>query len=270
MAQCDTSFARGLSLFLFTMAGCASTEVATKPAAPLLDERLPSVTATPPRLLRAPTVNQLAAYACSLGVSDTAVRQDCLTAFGPPPPYSQLGFQFGTTVTISNRRNAPLTLASLRVLLKLFPGEKEEGVGTICLRMCPSEERSCTGSVAPDGCSSSDGPVLRAGPAIAQAIPGLIIGPTQPTIAVELRKMTAAPNEDIKLELAFDLASDPMLQVLHPALKKRMQNLSQPDLKEFQLPLSIEGGVFVRPADPARNKERIGVWFGPVSGLVPL
>jgi hypothetical protein len=179
-------------------------EVVTKVTAPVRDESPPSATATPVRLLRAPTVAQLAAYACSLGVSDAAIRRDCITAFGPPPPYSQFGFQFGTTVTILNRRDSALTLASLRILLKLFPGEKDEAVGTLCLRMCPPEDLSCTGSVAPDGCSSPEASVQRAAPAIAQALPGLIIGPTQPTIAIELRKMIAAPNGDIKLELAFD------------------------------------------------------------------
>jgi hypothetical protein len=61
-----------------------------------------------------------------------------------------------------------------------------------------------------------------------------------------------------------------MLQILQPVLKRRMQNLSQPDLKQFEIPASLEGGVFVRPADPERRAERIGVWFGPQPSLLPL
>lgn len=231
-------------------------------------EKPPSVMATPARLLRTPTLAQLAAYSCSLGVGDAQERLECITAFGPPPPYSQLNFQFGTTLTVHNPRETPMPIASVRILLKLFPGEKDETIGSLCLRMCPLTEQGCTGSVAPDGCSSSDGPVVRAEPAIARAIPGLLLGPTAQTIAVELRKSAVAPNGDMTLDLQFDMGSDQLLQHLTPVLKQRMKAKSPPELKEFQLPVSTEGGVFVRTGDPA--SPRIGAWFGPLPGLLPL
>jgi hypothetical protein len=226
--------------------------------------------ATPAKLLKTPTLAQLAAYSCSLGVADSNERLDCITAFGAPPPYTQLNFQFGTTLTVHNPRESLMPIASLRILLKLFPGEKDETIGTVCLRMCALTDPGCTGSVAPDGCNSSDGPVLRAGPAIAQAVPGLIIGPTQPTIAVELRKSTVAPNGDVKLELQFDLGSDQVIEHLSPVLKHRMKEKTPPELKEFQLPMSIEGGVFVPTSDPTGREPRLGVWFGPLPSLLPL
>lgn len=226
--------------------------------------------ATPAKLLHAPTLAQLAAYSCSLGVTDATERQDCLTAFGPPPAYSQLSFQLGTTLTVHNPRESLMPLGAVRILLKLFPGDKDETVGTVCLRMCPQDQPECTGSVAQEACSSSDGPVVRAEPVIAQAIPGLLGGLTAQTIATELRKSVVAPNSDVQIDLQFDMSSDQVLQHLTPVLKQRMKVKTPPELKEFQLPLSVEGGVFVRSNDPARHEPRMGVWFGPLPSLLPL
>lgn len=261
-----------LSLLL-GMAACAEAEVAQPVAPPprlQQPEKPPSVMATPARLLRAPTLAQLAAYSCSLGVTDAQERLDCITAFGPPPPYAQLTFQVGTTLTVHNPRATPMPISTMRILLKLFPGEKDETIASICLRMCPLTEQGCTGSVAPDACSSSDGPVLRAEPAIARAIPGLILGPTPQTIATELHKSAVAPNGDLTLDLQFDVGSDQLLQHLTPVLRQRMKAKSPPELKEFQLPISTEGGVFVRTVDPSGPTPRIGAWFGPLPGLLPL
>jgi hypothetical protein len=270
-----SKFQRTKALWLFLAAtACTPAEVApvVVESAPLqpLQERPPSVSATPARLVRTPTLAQLAAYSCSLDTADSIERQDCLDVFGPPPPYTALSFQLGTTITVYNPRDTPLPLSSVRILFKLFPNEKDEAVGTLCLRMCPPEDHACTGSVAPDGCSSSDAPVLRAEPAIARAIPSFFIGPTQSTIAVGLRKSQAAPHEELRIDLQFDLGSAPVLQHLTPVLKQRMKMKKPPELKEFQLPVSLEGGVFIRSMDPNRREPRIGAWFGPLTGTIAL
>lgn len=252
---------------------CTPAEVAPQvvESAPIqVSEKPPSVSATPARFVQKPTLAQLAAYSCSLGAADSIERQDCLDVFGPPPPYTALKFQLGTTLTIYNPRETPLPISSVRILFKLFPDEKDEAVGTLCLRMCPLEDRACTGSVAPDGCSSSDTQVLRAESSIARAIPSLLIGPTESTIAVGLRRSQAAPHEEVRVDLQFDLGSDQVLQHLTPVLKQRMKAKKPPELKEFQLPVSLEGGVFIRSLDPTRREPRIGVWFGPLTGPIAL
>lgn len=265
-----------LASLLLGLTACASNEVevAQPPPTPRPQiEKPPSVMATPGRLVKAPTLAQLAAYSCSLGVTDATERQDCITAFGPPPAYAQLNFQFGTTLTVHNPRETPMPIWTMRVLLKLFPGERDETVGNICLRMCPPNEQGCTGSVAPDACSSSDAAVVRAEASMARAVPGLFVGPTAQTIAVELHKPAVPPGGDLSVDLQFDMASDQLLQHLTPVLKQRMKAKNPPELKEFQLPISVEGGVFVRipgHVDPNAPIPRIGAWFGPVPGLLQL
>lgn len=169
-----------VSLCLFLgLSACATVEVAAPPvevvAPPPPPETPPSLMATPVRFVRVPTLAQLAAYSCSLGTTDPGERQDCLDVFGPPPSYSTLNFQIATTLTVHNPRDTPLPLSAVRILFKLFPDERDEAVATLCLRLFPPEDHTCTGAVPPDSCNASDAPVRRAEPAVARGIPSLLI-----------------------------------------------------------------------------------------------
>jgi hypothetical protein len=164
-----------------------------------------------------------------------------------------------------------LPVASVRLFLKLFAGEKDESVGTLCLRMCPLGELSCTGAAGPDSCFSSASRVLGLAPLIARGLPGLIVGPAATTVDIELHKSLIKPKGEEKLELTFDLGIDQMLQVLKLALKRQISERRRPTPTSLAVPVSLEGGVFVLPPPDAQlGNERKVAWFGPTEGTFTL
>ena len=108
-------------------------------------ENPPMVQASTLALTKRPSITQLAAYYCPTVITDSVLRLLCTVTLGAPPPPSQLAFQFGIHLSITNPNNTPVPALDVLLALRLFEGQQAEALGAICLSMCGSNDPTCTG-----------------------------------------------------------------------------------------------------------------------------
>lgn len=250
-----------LALFVFTP-GCAVLNkfLGGAGGAGGISATPPTVNASPVRLMRMPTLNQLGAYYCPLVITDQIARLGCAVALGSPPPRQQLVFDFGTTITIHNPNNIPVPALDVLVALKLFQGQGAESLGAVCVSMCGAQDVTCTGAPKPGACTSNQ-KTIRTMNDVYAAIPGLIAGVATAALNGELRKSTIAAGGDVTLNLTFSLGIDQALRVFERVIKQVVQSQLQHGRPELVVPVSGEGTVFVQ----LPGVGRLGVGFGPLS-----
>lgn len=219
----------------------------------------PTVTASPVRLMRYPSMQLLGSYYCPIVITEPAARLGCSLVLGAPPPREQLLFEFGTNITVQNPNNIPIPALDILVALKLFEGQNTEGLGAVCLSMCGSNEPTCTGQPKPGACTAG-GPGIRTMNDFVSAIPGLIAGLASGAIQNELRKSTIAAGGNIQLSLSFAMGIDQTLRVIQRVVPSLVQSLLQRQRVALDIPVSAQGTVFVQLPVVGR----IGVGFGPI------
>jgi hypothetical protein len=220
----------------------------------------PTVSATPVRLVRSPSMAQLGAYFCPQVITDQIARLGCSVALGPPPPRGNLVFEFGTAVTIHNPNNVPVPALDVLLALKLFQGNAAESLGAICISMCGSNDATCNGSPKPGACTSNQNTIRTMNDFVA-AVPGLIAGLTVAAINGELRKSTIAAGGNVNLNLSFQMGLDQALRVFQKVIQQYIQSQLQRQSPQLVVPVTGEGTVFVQ----LPGSGRVGVGFGPMS-----
>lgn len=223
---------------------------------------LPNVQAGQPTLARSPNLRALAAHYCPVVVQDQIVRLGCSVVVGPPPPQDQLLFEFAVPITIKNPNNVPIPAADVLLALKLFPGQTNEGLGTICISLCGSNAPGCTGAAQPGACQATNPGIRNLGDFLRVAIPGLINGIANGTLMSELSKSMVPAGGDVRINLIFPLGIDQALRLI--------QNVAAPLVTQLakrqgggglEIPVAAEGTVFVNM--PVIGKQ--GISFGPIS-----
>lgn len=221
---------------------------------------MPTVTATPVRLNRSPSMQQLGAYYCPQVINDPIARLGCAVALGAPPARGSLVFEFGTTVTVKNPNNIPVPALDVLLALKMFQGNAAESLGAICVSMCGSNDPSCNGSPKPGSCTSNQKTIRTMNDFVA-AVPGLIAGLTMAAINGELRKSNIAAGGNVQLNLAFQMGIDQALRVLQKIIQQYVESQLQRQSPQLVIPVSGEGTVFVQ----LPGSGRVGVGFGPIA-----
>lgn len=220
----------------------------------------PTVNATPVRLNRSPSMQQLGAYFCPQVINDPIARLGCTVALGAPPSRAQLVFEFGTTVTVHNPNNIPVPALDVLLALKLFQGNTAESLGAICVSMCGSGDPSCNGAPKPGSCTSNQKTIRTMNDFVA-AVPGLIAGLTMAAINGELRKSNIVAGGNVQLNLAFQMGIDQALRVFQKVIQQYVQSQLQRQNPQLIIPVTGEGTVFVQ----LPGTGRVGVGFGPMS-----
>lgn len=219
----------------------------------------PVVTAGNPQLVRAPSLQLLAAYYCPQVITDRMLRMGCTIGLGAPPPQSQLVFEFGVPVTIKNPNNIPIPALDILLGLKLFPGQQAEALGSVCVSMCGANEPSCNGMAKPGACTASNGGVKTAADFIA-AIPGLIVGLANGSLVNELRKSLIPAGGDVRLNLVFPLGIEQALRIVQNVIQPVVESMLRQQRNGLDIPVAAEGTVFVNLPVVGR----LGVPFGPI------
>lgn len=222
----------------------------------------PVVTAGSPQLVRAPTLQSLAAYYCPQVVTDRMLRMGCTIGLGSPPPQQQLQFEFAVPVTIKNPNNIPVPALDVLLALKLFPGQNAEALGSVCVSMCGGNDPTCTGQPKPGACTAGNGGIRTAADFV-RAIPGLIVGLANGSLVNELRKSLIPAGGDVHLNLAFPLGIDQALRVIQNVIQPIVENLLRQQRNSLEIPVAAEGTVFVNL--PVIG--RLGVPFGPIQSV---
>jgi hypothetical protein len=244
------------------LSGCALVNQVLGGAGGQARAVLPSVQAGQPSLVRAPSLQSLAAHYCPVVVQDQIVRLGCQVVVGAPPPQQMLQFEFGVPVTIKNPNNVPIPALDVLLALKLFPGQNSEGLGSVCISLCGANAPSCTGAPQPGACQASNPGIRNVGDFVARAIPGLINARASGTLQNELRKSMIPAGGDVHLNLVFPLGIEQALRLI--------QNVAAPLVTQMarrqgggglDIPVSAEGTVFVDM--PILGKQ--GISFGPLA-----
>jgi hypothetical protein len=239
--------------------GCADPTLLVRvPAAEIervANNQIPSVRVEPLKLEQSPTLAQLTAYYCSRMVSDPHAQRACANVVGGAPPYEQLRFRFSLTLHIRNPNNFPVRILAVRFLFKLFPEQKEEAIGTRCVAMCADRNAPCTDAPAPPGtCVSEESEILHDVPIFGSAIPGLIAGLSDDSIAHGLHTPSAFGNEETPLTLSFVLGIDETLHALEWAIWESVSQLLLRGRPVLKIPVQSRGAVFFYM--PARGGTR--------------
>jgi hypothetical protein len=219
----------------------------------------PVVTAGSPQLVRAPSMQSLAAYYCPQVITDRMLRMGCTIGLGSPPPQNQLEFEFAVPVTIKNPNNIPVPALDILLALKLFPGQNSEALGSVCVSMCGGNEPSCTGQAKPGACTASNGGIRTMRDFVA-AVPGLIVGLANGSLVNELRKSLIPAGGDVQLNLAFPLGIDQALRILQNVAQPVVEGMLRKQRNGLDIPVAAEGTVFVNLPVVGR----LGVPFGPI------
>ena len=209
-------------------------------------------------LRHGPSLSMLGSYYCSDLFGTTA----CSLAFGATPTKSELTFEFGMPLTISNPNNFPVPALSVLVGLKLFEGDATEGLGAICLTLCGDDDPSCDGRGQDDACHASDEDI-RSIDDFVDRIPGLIDDIVTGQALDDLRQNTILARGDLQFDLSFTLGVDQALQVLAKVAEPFVNNLLKGADATLDIPVSSEGSFWVRL--PLLG--RLGIGYGPVKGV---
>jgi len=223
--------APGCAEFNRLMAGAVANGVQQQRANP------PTVTAGSPQLVRAPSMQLLAAYYCPQVITDRMLRMGCTIGLGSPPPQSQLVFEFGVPVTIKNPNNIPIPALDILLALKLFPGQGAEALGSVCVSMCGANDPQCTGQPKPGACSASNGGIRNIGDFVA-AIPGLIVGLANGSLVNELRKSLIPAGGDVHLNLVFPLGIEQALRILQNVVQPVVESMLRQQRNGLDIPVA--------------------------------
>lgn len=222
-------------------------------------ENPPTVQASALQLTKRPSLTQLAAYYCPTVITDSTLRLLCTVTLGAPPPTSQLTFNFGIHLLITNPNNVPVPALDVLLALRLFEGQQAEALGAICLSMCGSADPTCTGQPKPGACSSSQTDIRTLNDFQAR-IPQLITDLVTGKAEQELRKSTIAAAGNVNLDLAFVLGLDQALAVFQKVAVNFVTDLLSGKNPTLAVPVEAEGSVFFE----LKPVGRFGVGYGPL------
>ncbi|HNK45593.1 MAG TPA: hypothetical protein PKL17_12460 [Pseudomonadota bacterium] len=222
-------------------------------------ENPPTVQASALQLTKRPSVTQLAAYYCPTVITDSTLRLLCTVTLGSPPPASQLTFNFGIHLLITNPNNVPVPALDVLLALRLFDGQQAEALGAICLSMCGSADPTCTGQPKPGACTSSQTDIRTLNDFQAR-IPQLITDLVTGKAEQELRKSTIAAAGNVNLDLVFVLGLDQALSVFQKVAVSFVTDLLNGKNPTLSVPVEAEGSVFFE----LQPVGRFGVGYGPL------
>jgi hypothetical protein len=222
-------------------------------------ENPPMVQASTLALTKRPSITQLAAYYCPTVITDSVLRLLCTVTLGAPPPPSQLAFQFGIHLSITNPNNTPVPALDVLLALRLFEGQQAEALGAICLSMCGSNDPTCTGQPKPGACQSSQNDIRTLNDFQAR-IPQLITDLVSGRAEQELRKSLIAAGGTVQLDLAFVLGLDQALAVFQKVAVNFVTDLLGGKSPTLAVPVQAEGSVFFE----LKPVGRFGVGYGPL------
>jgi len=206
-----------------------------------------------------PSLEELGAYYCPQVINDPFVRLGCSLAIGPPPPKSQLVFEFGVVLNLHNPNDFPVPALDVLLALTLFDDAQAEALGAICVSLCGTDEPTCDGRPRPGACAPEAGDIRTIDDFIAR-IPGLIADLASGQAADDLRNSTILAGGDISLDLSFALGIDQALQVFEKTASTYVNNLLEGRNASLVVPVRVDGTVTFRL--PALG--RLGVDFGPL------
>ncbi|PKN54596.1 MAG: hypothetical protein CVU56_25755 [Deltaproteobacteria bacterium HGW-Deltaproteobacteria-14] len=222
-------------------------------------ELAPDVQVGALELRHEPSLEQLGAYYCPQVIDDPFVALGCSVAIGPPPPKSQLFFEFGVVVNVHNPNDIPVPALDVLLALTLFADDPDaQALGAICVSLCGTDDPSCDGTPRPGACLAEGDDVRSIEDFIAR-IPGLIADIATGQAAEELRKSTILAGGDVSLDLAFVLGIDQALKVFEKTAYAYVDALLKGQSATLTVPVRADGTVYFRL--PVLG--RIGVDFGP-------
>ncbi len=210
------------------------------------------------QLRHGPSLGQLAAYYCPRVIDDPLVSIGCAVALGSPPPRSQLAFEFGITLNISNPNDFPVPTADVLLALSLFNDSQAEALGAICVSLCGTDNPDCDGTPRPGACQVQQDDILTIEDFV-MAIPGLIADIASGRALEELNNSTVLAGGDISLDLAFVLGIDQALTVFEKTAVAYVEDELAGRNGSLSIPVTAHGTVFFRL--PVLG--RIGVGYGP-------
>ena len=223
-------------------------------------ENPPTVQASTLALTKRPSITQLAAYYCPTVITDAVLRLLCTVTLGAPPPTSQLAFQFGIHLTITNPNNTPVPALDVLLALRLFDGQQTEALGAICLSMCGSADPTCTGQAKPGACTSTQTDIRTLND-FQSRIPSLITDLVTGKAEQELRKSMIAAGGNVQLDLAFVLGLNQALSVFQKVAVSFVTDLLNGKSPTLAVPVEAEGTVFFE----LKPVGRFGVGYGPLN-----
>jgi hypothetical protein len=223
-------------------------------------DKPPTVQASALQMTKRPSLNQLAAYYCPTVITDAMLRLLCTATLGSPPQKSQLAFQFGVHLTLTNPNNVPIPALDVLLALRLFDGLQAESLGAICLSMCGAADPTCTGAAKPGACTSTQKDIRTLDDFQAR-IPGLIADLISGKAEQELRKSLLAAGGNVELNLAFDLGLDQALSVFQKVAVTFVTDLLNGKTPTLAVPVEAEGTVFFE----LKPIGRFGVSYGPLN-----
>lgn len=221
-------------------------------------ELAPEVDVGALELRHGPGIGELAAYYCPRVIDDPLVSVGCAVALGPPPPRTQLVFEFGIVINIHNPNDFPVPTADVLLGLTLFEGRDAESLGAICVSLCGTDNPNCDGTPRPGACQLRQDDILTVEDFVL-SIPGLIHDIASGEAAEELKNSTILAGGDISLNLAFIMGIDQALSVFEKTALAYVEAELDGRDGSLSVPVSASGTVFFDL--PVLG--RLGVGYGP-------